>query len=105
MQGLWFSMDGLSGEEIVKEMGLKGIFGLLWLNGFPSHGFRFAVTLLILLVVIATMAEDAMFSSEHAKKLQPFQQILRCDSNKLPETNIVFQSHFHGDVLFKDEGV
>ncbi|KAJ6862083.1 hypothetical protein NC652_039041 [Populus alba x Populus x berolinensis] len=43
MQGLWFSMDGLPGEEIGKETGLKGTFGLLWLNGF-----RFAVTLLIL---------------------------------------------------------
>ncbi|KAJ7009566.1 hypothetical protein NC653_000301 [Populus alba x Populus x berolinensis] len=48
MQGLWFSMDGLPGEEIGKETGLKGTFGLLWLNGLPSHGFQFAVTLLIL---------------------------------------------------------
>ncbi|KAJ6862556.1 hypothetical protein NC652_039412 [Populus alba x Populus x berolinensis] len=48
MQGLWFSMDGLPGEEIGKETGLKGTFGLLWLNGLPSYGFRFAVTLLIL---------------------------------------------------------
>ena len=28
MQGLWFSMDGLPGEEIGKETGPKGTFGL-----------------------------------------------------------------------------
>jgi hypothetical protein len=28
MQGLWFSMDELPGEEIGKETGLKGAFGL-----------------------------------------------------------------------------
>jgi hypothetical protein len=28
MQGLWFSMDGLPGEEIGKETGAKGAFGL-----------------------------------------------------------------------------
>ncbi|KAJ6927437.1 hypothetical protein NC651_011478 [Populus alba x Populus x berolinensis] len=41
MQGLWFSMDGLPGEEIRKETDPKGAFGLLWLNGLSSHGFRF----------------------------------------------------------------
>ncbi|KAJ6949082.1 hypothetical protein NC651_003174 [Populus alba x Populus x berolinensis] len=34
-------MDGLPGEEIGKETGPKGAFGLLWLNGLSSYGFWF----------------------------------------------------------------
>ncbi|KAJ6990112.1 hypothetical protein NC653_018595 [Populus alba x Populus x berolinensis] len=41
IQGFWFSMYRLPGEEIGKETGPKGVLGLLWLNGLSSHEFRF----------------------------------------------------------------
>ncbi|KAJ6877061.1 hypothetical protein NC651_029936 [Populus alba x Populus x berolinensis] len=41
MQGFWFSMYRLPGEEVDWQGRKRGGLGLLWLNGLSSQGFGF----------------------------------------------------------------
>ncbi|KAJ6957805.1 hypothetical protein NC653_039699 [Populus alba x Populus x berolinensis] len=54
IQGFWFSIYGLPSEEVDRQGRKRGGLGLLWLNGLPSHRFRFTQSMGALVAVKLT---------------------------------------------------